>query len=169
MTRGPTVVVPFHVRQGRRSRKELRNGEAKPAAPRGRIPRVSRLMALAIRFDRLIQDGVVADPSDDVIPISFLGLLEEIASDYHAYLVGNRRALKDQADRVILDLGLGRRALPVRRRCEERRVEIGRELEHLDRLERRNIRRVLEPVGAWHVLTLPSVLPEIDTSDPRSL
>lgn len=127
-----------------------------------------RLVSLG---DDLLESSAagLADPSDDVIPISLLGLLEEIASDYHAYLVGNRRALKDQADRVILDLGLGRRALPVRRRCEERRVEIGRELEHLDRLERRNIRRVLEPVGAWHVLTLPSVLPEIDTSDPRSL
>lgn len=130
--------------------------------------RARRLVSLG---DDLLESSSagLADPSDDVIPISFLGLLEEIASDYHAYLVGNRRALKDQADRVILDLGLGRRALPVRRRCEERRVEIGRELEHLDRLERRNIRRVLEPVGAWHVLTLLSALPEIDPSDPRRL
>lgn len=108
-------------------------------------------------------------PSDDVIPISLLALLEEIASDYHAYLVGNQRALKDQGDRVMLDLGYGRRALPVRSRCEERRVEIGRELEGLGRLERQDIRRVLEPVGAWHALTLPAVLLEVDPSDPRSL
>jgi hypothetical protein len=39
----------------------------------------------------------------------------------------------------------------------------------LDRLERRDVRRVLEPVGAWHALTLPSVLSGIDPSDPRSL
>ncbi len=33
-----------------------------PAAPRaGRVPRISRLMALAIRFDRLLRDGAVAD------------------------------------------------------------------------------------------------------------
>ena len=32
--------------------------------PVGRIPRVARLMALAIRFDRLIRDGVVADQSE---------------------------------------------------------------------------------------------------------
>ena len=107
--------------------------------------------------------------SDDVIPISLLALLEEIASDYHAYLVGNQRALKDQADRVMLDLGYGRRALPVRSRCEERRVEMGRELEGLGRLERQDIMRVLEPVGAWHALTLPAVLLEVDPSDPRSL
>ena len=33
-------------------------------APPGRIPRISRLMALAIRFDRLIRQGVVADQSE---------------------------------------------------------------------------------------------------------
>ena len=33
-------------------------------APQGRTPRVSKLMALAIRFDRLLQDGVVADQSE---------------------------------------------------------------------------------------------------------
>jgi len=111
----------------------------------------------------------LSEPSEDVIPISLLALLEEISSDYHAYLVGNQRALKDQTDRVMLDLGYGRRALPVRSRCEERRVEIGRELEGLGRLERQDIRRVLEPVGAWHALTLPAVLSEVDSSDPRSL
>ena len=109
------------------------------------------------------------DPVDDVIPISLLILLDEIAVDYHAYLVGNQRAQKDRSDRVILDLGLGRRALPVRRRCEERRVEIGRELAALHPHKRRDVRRVLEPVGAWHALTLPSVLSEIERSDPRSL
>ena len=31
---------------------------------RGRVPRVSRLMALAIRFDQLIRDGVVADQAE---------------------------------------------------------------------------------------------------------
>lgn len=32
--------------------------------PQGRIPRVSRLMALAIRFDQLLSDGVVANQSE---------------------------------------------------------------------------------------------------------
>lgn len=34
------------------------------SAPKGRIPRISKLMALAIRFDQLIQDGVVANQSE---------------------------------------------------------------------------------------------------------
>lgn len=109
------------------------------------------------------------DALDDVIPISLLVLLEEIAGDYHAYLVGNQRSLKDGSDRVVLDLGFGRRAFRMQRRCEDRRVEIGRELKRLDRSSRGDVRCVLEPVGAWHVLTLPSVLSEIDLSDPRSL
>jgi hypothetical protein len=124
-----------------------------------------RLVALG---DELLESSP-HETSDDVIPISLLPVLEEVALDYHAYLAGNQRALKDGADRVILDLGLGRRALPVRRRCEERRVEIGHELAALDLLERRDVQRLLEPVGAWHTLTLPAVIAEMDPSDPRSL
>lgn len=33
-------------------------------APTGRVPRIARLMALALRFDGLVRDGVVADQSD---------------------------------------------------------------------------------------------------------
>ncbi|TWT45033.1 hypothetical protein RAS1_14540 [Phycisphaerae bacterium RAS1] len=36
----------------------------KPPVPAGRVPRISRLMALAIHFDRLIREGKVADLSD---------------------------------------------------------------------------------------------------------
>jgi len=35
-----------------------------PPEPTGRIPRVSKLMALAIRFDELLRDGQVADQSE---------------------------------------------------------------------------------------------------------
>jgi hypothetical protein len=53
-----------HFRQGRRSRKELAEGAAAPAAASGRVPRVARLMALAIQFDQMIRDGVVADQAE---------------------------------------------------------------------------------------------------------
>lgn len=33
-------------------------------APAGRVPRVARLMALAIRFDQLIRDGAMADQAE---------------------------------------------------------------------------------------------------------
>jgi len=35
-----------------------------PTAARGRVPRVARLMALAIRFDRLLENGEVMNHSD---------------------------------------------------------------------------------------------------------
>jgi hypothetical protein len=41
---------------------KLRRASAE--APLGRVPRVARLMALAIRFDQLIRDGVVADQAE---------------------------------------------------------------------------------------------------------
>jgi hypothetical protein len=34
---------------------------ASPPVPRGRVPRVSRLLALALRLDELVHAGVIAD------------------------------------------------------------------------------------------------------------
>lgn len=59
-----TIERKVHFGQGRRTRKEIRHGDAGPPASVGRVPRVSRLMALAIRFDRLVRDGVVADQAE---------------------------------------------------------------------------------------------------------
>lgn len=59
-----TIERKVHFKRGRRSRKELRVGEASPSPPPGRVPRVSRLMALAIKFDQLIRDGVVKDQAE---------------------------------------------------------------------------------------------------------
>jgi hypothetical protein len=61
---GPTLTRKIHFRTGRRSRKELREGGTPQNVPRGKVPRISRLMALAIRFDQLIRDGVVADQAE---------------------------------------------------------------------------------------------------------
>lgn len=113
--------------------------------------------------------GSLRREEDDAIPISLLDLLEEIASDYHQYLELNQAALKDRDDRVVMDLGLGKWAFPARRDCETRRLEIAGELRALGREEKHAVRSVLEPVGAWHALTLPDVLDAMDPSDPRSL
>jgi hypothetical protein len=59
-----TIQRKVHFQNGRRTRKELREGEAMPSAPAGRVPRVARLMALAIRFDQLLRDGVVSDQAE---------------------------------------------------------------------------------------------------------
>lgn len=59
-----TIERNVHFGQDRRGLKKLRDGDAPPAAPEGRVPRVSRLMALAIRLDQLIRDGTVADQAE---------------------------------------------------------------------------------------------------------
>lgn len=58
-----TVVRPIHfVRRGRRT-KAVSAPDAAPTALPNRVPRVARLMALAIHFDGMLHRGVVADQS----------------------------------------------------------------------------------------------------------
>jgi len=39
-------------------------GDAPPAVVTGRVPRIARLMALAIHFERLLREGQVRDQSE---------------------------------------------------------------------------------------------------------
>ena len=63
MSMGLTIECDVHFhRRGRGARKELQPGPAPPGPSLpGRVPRVARLMALAIRFDGLLRAGVVKD------------------------------------------------------------------------------------------------------------
>lgn len=60
-----SLKIECHVRfaHDRRGRKDLQVADSAelPRAPLGRIPRISRLMALAIRFERLVATGEVRD------------------------------------------------------------------------------------------------------------
>ena len=57
-----TMTVEVHRGRGAHGRVELREGTApEPVAPDSRVPRIARLMALAIRFDALIAAGEVRD------------------------------------------------------------------------------------------------------------
>ena len=44
-----------------RGRKRIQDAGPKPEVPAGRVPRISRLMALAIEMQRLVDEGVVRD------------------------------------------------------------------------------------------------------------
>ncbi len=60
-----TVTTKAQFRLGRKGRKHLDTGNTPPPPVEpGRVPRVARMMALAIRFDGLIRQGVVTDQAD---------------------------------------------------------------------------------------------------------
>jgi hypothetical protein len=63
MIRPITIESKIHFeRRGRGSRKNVRSGDAPtPTSHVGRVPRIARFMALAIRFDELVRVGVVSD------------------------------------------------------------------------------------------------------------
>jgi hypothetical protein len=55
-----TIELSVHFQRcGHGSRKEMHSGADTPALPPGRVPRVSRLMALALRFEELVRTGQV--------------------------------------------------------------------------------------------------------------
>ena len=64
MSTTPTIEVPVHFhRGGHGSGKELHPGVQTTPVPPGRVPRVARLMALALRLDGLVRTGQVGSYS----------------------------------------------------------------------------------------------------------
>ena len=59
-----TVERKVRFGQARGRRKKVQEGSGNCVTSTGRVPRVARLMALAIRFDQLIRDGVVSDQAE---------------------------------------------------------------------------------------------------------
>ena len=64
--KGLTIQRQVYFGRGRRSRKVLREGpeQTQQPTPIGRVPRIAKLMALALRFDRLIKDGEITDQAE---------------------------------------------------------------------------------------------------------
>ncbi len=60
MSEGLTVHCKMHFKAVAHGRKQMTKGEKAPVLV-GRVPRVNRLMALAIRFDELLRKGEVKD------------------------------------------------------------------------------------------------------------
>jgi len=59
-----TVTTKVHFTTAKAGRKKLSAGPRLVEAQQGRTPRISKLMALAIRFDGLLREGKVADMSE---------------------------------------------------------------------------------------------------------
>ena len=60
MTASMTIECEVHFNRPRKGRKELLVGPVPTVTP-GRVPRVARFMALALRLQRLVRSGVVRD------------------------------------------------------------------------------------------------------------
>jgi len=56
-----TIECALHVQRGCRGRKVMRAGQHEPSRVPGRLPRVTRLLALALRFEQLLRAGTIAD------------------------------------------------------------------------------------------------------------
>jgi hypothetical protein len=63
MTERLTINRQFHVATKRSGTKQLQSG-AKPVIPTGRVPRISRLLALAHHCFRLVQSGALINQSE---------------------------------------------------------------------------------------------------------
>jgi hypothetical protein len=61
MSQALTVECAVHFERQARGRQCLAEGPAPQRPPAGRVPRVARLMALALRFDGLVRSGAVKD------------------------------------------------------------------------------------------------------------
>jgi len=63
---GVTIERKVHFARGRRARKIIAHGQQPASDPTlvGRVPRISKLMALALRFDRLIREGEITDQAE---------------------------------------------------------------------------------------------------------
>ena len=67
-----TVEIKIHLARADKGRVVLREGAPPLPSPNGRVPRVARLMALAIRIERLIREGSVRDYAD--FALSYAGI-----------------------------------------------------------------------------------------------
>jgi hypothetical protein len=61
MSQALTVECAVHFDRQERGRKRLAEGAAAPAREPGRVPRVARYMALALRLDGLVRSGAIRD------------------------------------------------------------------------------------------------------------
>ena len=60
-----TVTKKIHFSMAKRGKRQIKPGPAPISdTPNGRVPRISRLMALAIKFDQMIAEGLVRDQAE---------------------------------------------------------------------------------------------------------
>ena len=114
-----TISYDINLTNGARGRKEISLDipEEKPVFVSGRIPRVTRMMALAIHFEKLIKDKVVSDYAE----IAHLGHVSRARMTQ----IMNFRLLAPDIQEAILNLPRVERGLdPIRERMIRELVQL---------------------------------------------
>jgi hypothetical protein len=100
------VTREFHVRTEARGRKRV-HARSEAATTASGIPRVAKLMALAIRFDELIREGKVADQAELArvgcvtrARLSQIMNFLNLAPDIQAQLLEGSQVSRDRADAI---------------------------------------------------------------------
>jgi hypothetical protein len=99
-------------RRGKGARKVLADGpEPQAPAEPGRVPRVARLMALALRFDGLVRSGAVKDYAELArlghvtrARVSQIMNLLNLAPDFQELLLFLPRTVRGRAPIILRDL-----------------------------------------------------------------
>lgn len=107
---GLTVTAHVRFTRGRKGARELRTTPETPRV-RGRVPRIARLMALAIHFDDLLRRGVVANYADLArlgqvtrARVSQIMALTNLAPDIQEAILHMPRVEQGRATLVLRDL-----------------------------------------------------------------
>ncbi len=115
-TDGVRMEYTVHFERGRHGQLELKPGEAppQPDVNAGTVPRISKLMALAIRFDGLVRRGEVADFAEIAALghvtrarvsqiVNLLNLAPDIQEEilFHEPVRGERDAMPERQVRAI--------------------------------------------------------------------
>ena len=116
-----TITREFHTTRRQDGRQHLRPGPA-PETPKGKIPRISRLMALAIHCHELLRSGQVSNQSElaryaNITPARMTQILTllNLASDIQEELLflprtttGRGEVQEKDVRKIAMELDLGK-------------------------------------------------------------
>ncbi|MGD9791127.1 MAG: hypothetical protein AB7Q00_08805 [Phycisphaerales bacterium] len=116
MSDGITMDFKVHFTSGHSGSRVIQEGDAPRPFPQagGRVPRISRLMALAIRFDEMVRSGEMADYAEIAALghvtrarvsqiVNLLNLAPDIQEEilFHPRVAGDREAVPERRVREV--------------------------------------------------------------------
>jgi predicted XRE-type DNA-binding protein len=103
-----TSTHKLNFQSGRNTKKQISSGVDQKPQPEGRLPRITKMMALAIRLDHLIKSGQVTDQAEiarvghvsraRLTQIMDLNLLAPDIQEELLFLVGSRSSIESTSE-----------------------------------------------------------------------